>query len=141
MYAGPCELNVPTSGTRDRRLRGYLVSFARCPRVETDLAAAVSLFHFEFRSIDFLYIFPCQSIRLTQTESQQPDGGVIRNLSRRPDGWRRLEITLDLFFKSYKQANFVSNKCQEQVMSKLTLQAAPLLSLLSLLSPSSYLLL
>ena len=39
MYAGPCELNVPTSGTRDRRLRGYLVSFARCPRVETDLAA------------------------------------------------------------------------------------------------------
>ena len=43
MYAGPCELNVPTSGTRDRRLRGYLVSFARCPRVETDLAAAVFL--------------------------------------------------------------------------------------------------
>ena len=41
MYAGPCELNVPTSGTRDRRLRGYLVSFARCPRVETGLAAAV----------------------------------------------------------------------------------------------------
>ena len=41
MYAGPCELNVPTSGTRDRRLRGYLVSFARSPRVETDLAAAV----------------------------------------------------------------------------------------------------
>ena len=26
---------------RDHRLRGYLVSFARCPRVETDLAAAV----------------------------------------------------------------------------------------------------
>ena len=41
MYAGPCELNVPASGTRDRRLRGYLVSFARCPRVGTDLAAAV----------------------------------------------------------------------------------------------------
>ena len=83
MYAGRCELNVPTSGTRDRRLRGYLVSFARCPRVETDLAAAVSLFHFEFRSIDFLYNFPCQSIRLTQTESQRPDGGLIRNLGAR----------------------------------------------------------
>ena len=41
MYAGRCELQLPTSGTRDRRLRGYLVSFARCPRVETDLAAAV----------------------------------------------------------------------------------------------------
>jgi hypothetical protein len=41
MYVGRCELNVPASGTRDRRLRGYLVSFARCPWVETDLAAAV----------------------------------------------------------------------------------------------------
>ena len=41
MYVGRYELSVPTSGTRDRRLRGYLVSFARCPRVETDLAAAV----------------------------------------------------------------------------------------------------
>ena len=44
MYVGRYELSVPTSGTRDRRLRGYLVSFARCPRVETDLAAAVSPF-------------------------------------------------------------------------------------------------
>ena len=52
MYVGRYELSAPTSGTRDRRLRGYLVSFARCPRVETDLAAAVSLFRFEFRSID-----------------------------------------------------------------------------------------
>ena len=41
MYVRRCELSVPTSGTRDRRLRGYLVSFARCLRVETDLAAAV----------------------------------------------------------------------------------------------------
>ena len=41
MYVGRFELSVPTSGTRDRRLRGYRVSFARCPRVETDLAAAV----------------------------------------------------------------------------------------------------
>ena len=41
MYVGRYELGVPTSGTRDRRLRGYLVSFARCPWVETDLAAAV----------------------------------------------------------------------------------------------------
>ena len=40
MYVGRYELSVPTSGTRDRRLRGYLVSFARCPRVETDLGAA-----------------------------------------------------------------------------------------------------
>ena len=39
MYARRCELNVLTSGTRGRRLRGYLVSFARCPWVETDLAA------------------------------------------------------------------------------------------------------
>ena len=30
------------------------------------------------RSIDFLYISPVQSIRLTQTESQRPDGGLIR---------------------------------------------------------------
>ena len=44
MYVGRYELSVPTSGTRDRRLRGYLVSFARCPRVETDLAAAVLRF-------------------------------------------------------------------------------------------------
>ena len=44
MYVGRYELSAPTSGTRDRRLRGYLVSFARCPRVETDLAAAVSQF-------------------------------------------------------------------------------------------------
>ena len=36
-----------------------------------------------FRSIDFLYISPCQSIRLTQTESQWPDGGLIRNLRAR----------------------------------------------------------
>ena len=43
MYVGRCELNVPASGTRDRRLRGYVVSFARCLRVETDLAAAVLL--------------------------------------------------------------------------------------------------
>ena len=40
-------------------------------------------FRFEFRSIDFLYNFPCQSIRLTQTESQRPDGGLIRNLGAR----------------------------------------------------------
>ena len=83
MYVGRYRPGVPASGTRDRRLRGYLVSFARCPQVETDLAAAVSLFHFEFRSIDFLYNFPCQSIRLTQTESQRPDGGLIRNLGAR----------------------------------------------------------
>ena len=44
MYVGRYELSAPTSGTRDRRLRGYLVSFARCPRVETDMAAAVSQF-------------------------------------------------------------------------------------------------
>eukprot|EP01046_Picozoa_sp_COSAG06_P112584 COSAG06_NODE_59256_length_274_cov_2.657143_1_plen_50_part_10 len=44
MYAGRCELQLPTSGTRDRRLRGYLVSFARCPLVETDLAAAANGF-------------------------------------------------------------------------------------------------
>ena len=41
MYFGRYEPSVPTSGTRDSRLRGYLVSFVRCPRVETDLAAAV----------------------------------------------------------------------------------------------------
>ena len=41
MYVGRYRPGVPASGTRDRRLRGYLVSFARCPRVETDLAAAV----------------------------------------------------------------------------------------------------
>ncbi len=85
MYAGRCELQLPTSGTRDRRLRGYLVSFARCPRVDTDLSAAFFFFSFEFRLIDFLYNFPChdQSIRLTQTESQRPDGGLIRNLGAR----------------------------------------------------------
>ena len=83
MYVGRYRPGVPASGTRDRRLRGYLVSFARCPRVETDLAAAANRFRFEFRSIDFLYNFPCQSIRLTQTESQRPDGGLIRNLGAR----------------------------------------------------------
>ena len=41
MYVGRYGPSVPTGGTRDRRLRGYLVGFARCPRVETDLAAAV----------------------------------------------------------------------------------------------------
>ena len=43
MYVGRYRPGVPASGTRDRRLRGYLVSFARCLRVETDLAAAVLL--------------------------------------------------------------------------------------------------
>jgi hypothetical protein len=41
MYVGRCELPLPTSGTRDPNLRDHLSSFARCPRVETDLAAAV----------------------------------------------------------------------------------------------------
>ena len=41
------------------------------------------VFSFELRSVDFLYISPCQSIRLTQTESQRPDGGLIRNLGAR----------------------------------------------------------
>ena len=41
MYFGRYEHSVPTSGTRDRRVRGYRVSYVRCPRVETDLAAAV----------------------------------------------------------------------------------------------------
>jgi hypothetical protein len=41
MYVGRCELQLPTSGTREHRLRNYLVSSVRCPRVETDLAAAV----------------------------------------------------------------------------------------------------
>ena len=43
MHVGRYRPGVPASGTRDRRLRGYLVSFARCLRVETDLAAAVLL--------------------------------------------------------------------------------------------------
>jgi hypothetical protein len=41
MYVGRCELQLPTSGTRDPNLRDHLFSFARCPRVETALAAAV----------------------------------------------------------------------------------------------------
>ena len=44
MYVGRYRPGVPASGTRDRRLRGYLVSFARCLRVETDLAAAANGF-------------------------------------------------------------------------------------------------
>ena len=44
MYVGRYRPGVPASGTRDRRLRGYLVSSARCPRVETDLAAAANGF-------------------------------------------------------------------------------------------------
>ena len=43
MYVGRYRPGVPTSGTRDHRLRGYLVSSVRLPRVETDLAAAVLL--------------------------------------------------------------------------------------------------
>ena len=82
MYVGRYRPGVPASGTRDRRLRGYLVSFARCLRVETDLAAAVlpSVLNLDH---SIFYIFPCQSIRLTQTESQRPDGGLIRNLGAR----------------------------------------------------------
>ena len=94
MYVGRYRPGVPASGTRDRRLRGYLVSFARCLRVETDLAAAVLLSVLNLdQSIlgptigssiySLLYNFPCQSIRLTQTESQRPDGGLIRNLGAR----------------------------------------------------------
>ena len=61
-HPGRCELNVPTSGTRDRRLRGCLVSFARCPRVETDLWLPPFLsFIFGFRSIDFIVSCPVQS--------------------------------------------------------------------------------
>ena len=84
MYVERYRPGVPASGTRDRRLRGYLVSFARCPRVETDLAATANGFVLNLdQSILGLYIFPCQSIRLTQTESQRPDGGLIRNLGAR----------------------------------------------------------
>ena len=54
MYVGRYRPGVPTSGTRDRRLRGYLVSFARCLRVETDLAAAV--FHI-ILNLDQLILF------------------------------------------------------------------------------------
>ena len=61
MYVGRYELSVPTSGTRDRRLRGYLVSFARCPRVETDLAAAVLPFDLNLDQSIF-YIFPSSLI-------------------------------------------------------------------------------
>ena len=60
MYVGRYGPSVPTGGTRDRRLRGYLVSFARCPRVETDLAAAVSQFDLNLDQ-SILYV-PC-SIR------------------------------------------------------------------------------
>ena len=56
MYAGRYGPSVPTGGTRDRRLRGYLVSFARCPRVETDLAAAVLRFDLNLDQSIF-YIF------------------------------------------------------------------------------------
>ena len=44
MYVERCELQLPTSGTRDPNLRGHLFSFVRCPRVETDLAAAANGF-------------------------------------------------------------------------------------------------
>ena len=60
MYVGRYELSAPTSGTRDRRLRGYLVSFARCPRVETDLAAAVLCSVLNLDQSIF-YIFPLSS--------------------------------------------------------------------------------
>jgi hypothetical protein len=42
MYVGRCELQLPTSGTRD--LRGHLLSFVRCPRLEADLGAAANGF-------------------------------------------------------------------------------------------------
>ena len=57
MYVGRYELSVPTSGTRDHRLRGYLVSFVRCPRVETDLAATVLPNYLNLDQPIF-YIFP-----------------------------------------------------------------------------------
>ena len=44
MYVGRYRPGVPTSGTKDHRLRDHLVSSARCPRVETDLAAAANGF-------------------------------------------------------------------------------------------------
>ena len=83
MYVGRYRSGVPTSGTRDRRLRGYRVSFARCPRVETDLAAPQTGFVLNLDQSIFLYNFPCQSIRLTQTESQRADGGLNCNLGAR----------------------------------------------------------
>ena len=57
MHAGRCELQLPTSGTRDPNLRDHLFSFVRCPRVETALAAAVlsSVLNLD-QSI--FYIFP-----------------------------------------------------------------------------------
>ena len=64
MYAGRYGPSLPTGGTRDHTLRGYLVSFARCPRVETDLAAAVlpNDLNLDQSILYILYIFPCQSI-------------------------------------------------------------------------------
>ena len=82
MYVGRYRPDVPTSDTRDPNPRDHLLSFVRCPRVETALAAAANGFVLNLDqsifSVDFRYIFPCQSIRLTQTESQWPDGGLIR---------------------------------------------------------------
>eukprot|EP01043_Picozoa_sp_COSAG02_P104469 COSAG02_NODE_40465_length_405_cov_0.869281_1_plen_118_part_01 len=116
MYAGPCELNAPTSGTRDRRLRGYLVSFARCPRVETDLAAAVLPYNFEFRSIDFLYNFPCQSIRLTQTESQRPPGLAVSD-STRICAQSKLGPHYTIFFKQKTAYGIMSGDWSSDVCS------------------------
>ena len=67
MYAGRCELNVPTSGTRDRRLRVYLVRFVRRPRVETDLAAAVLPFDLNLDQSIF-YVF---SLSADSTDSDR----------------------------------------------------------------------
>ena len=59
MYVGRYRPGVPASGTRDRRLRGYLVSFARCLRVETDLAAAANGFVLNLdQSIFYSLSFP-----------------------------------------------------------------------------------
>ena len=73
MYVGRYRPGVPTSGTRDHRLRGYLVSFARCPRVETDLAAAVLPFDLNLDqsilgpTIGFSIYFPL-SVDLTDSD-------------------------------------------------------------------------
>ena len=58
MYVGRYRPGVPASGTRDRRLRGYLVSFARCPRVETDLAATANGFILNLDQSIFYTISP-----------------------------------------------------------------------------------
>ena len=93
---------APSSGTRDPILRGHLFSSVRCPRVETNLAAAVLPFDLNLDQSTIHFPAPCQSVRLTQTESRRAE---LKPIPASRTGCQRLEFACSqnwVYIQSYQ---------------------------------------